>query len=446
MAVLGSGYSRSAGDRWRRGGLAAVIAAVGVLLAVNAQPALASQDPLFATQWNLQQIDAPAAWARSTGKGVRIGIVDSGVFANQEDLAGKVVAATDCLNTGGNPNACAGTGLDDSGHGTLMAGIAAATKDNGRGIAGVAPDARLVVARVLTHNGGSIADVEAGVRWVVQHGAQVVNLSVADNPTAQRPVDLLFASAVDWAWQAGAVPVIASGNSDSLGPGQENFANLNALTVGATDSRGLVVPYVNHLRTTKWGVLAPGGSGTGDQRDVISTWVNPSDPSATNLYARRGGASVSAAHVSGLVALLLAEGLSPTQAVQRILATAKPMSCGFDCNGLIDAAAAVGSVAPPPRAEQPTVPSPAPVVTQPQTSAQTPPSTARTASGEPALVVPEPDSATGVPLAIDGTRAASSLGTHGRSVGGLLTWLGIAMLCGLVLPFCLRRRYRSPGP
>src|SRR5207237_4144868 len=122
------------------------------------------------------QIGAPAAWQRSTGAGVRIGIVDSGVEAGHEDLAGKVVAATDCINTGGDPRACAGSGQDDSGHGTHMAGIAAAAKDNGRGIAGVAPDAELVVARVLTNEGGSIVDVEAGLRWVVQYCAQEGNL------------------------------------------------------------------------------------------------------------------------------------------------------------------------------------------------------------------------------------------------------------------------------
>ena len=110
----------------------------------NAQPAKASQDPLFSNQWNLVQIGAPAAWTRSTGAGVRIGIVDTGVDSAHEDLAGKVVAAANCINTAGDPRSCAGTGLDDSGHGTHMAGIAAAAKDNGRGIAGVAPDAQLV--------------------------------------------------------------------------------------------------------------------------------------------------------------------------------------------------------------------------------------------------------------------------------------------------------------
>src|SRR5437660_3097182 len=101
MAALGKGNGRSGGTRWRGRGLAVAVALAAALAARNGQPAKASQDPFFPAQWNLQQIGAPAAWQRSTGAGVRIGIVDSGVFGAQEDLAGKVVAATDCINTGG---------------------------------------------------------------------------------------------------------------------------------------------------------------------------------------------------------------------------------------------------------------------------------------------------------------------------------------------------------
>src|SRR5207237_6571767 len=133
-------------------------------------------EPYSGAQWSLTQIGARTAWQRSTGAGIRIGIVDTGVERAQEDLAGKVLAATDCINTGGDPRACAGSGEDDTGHGTHMAGIAAAAKDNGRGIAGVAPDAELVVARVLTNEGGSIVDVEAGTSRAVQHGRQGVDL------------------------------------------------------------------------------------------------------------------------------------------------------------------------------------------------------------------------------------------------------------------------------
>src|SRR5437868_12215308 len=141
MAALGKGNGRSAGVRWHRRGTLVGIALAAAALVGNVAPARASQDPWFGAQWALQEIGAPTAWQRSTGAGVRVGIVDSGVFAQQEDLAGKVVAATDCINTGGDPGACHGTGQDDSGHGTHMAGIAAASKDNGRGMAGVAPGA-----------------------------------------------------------------------------------------------------------------------------------------------------------------------------------------------------------------------------------------------------------------------------------------------------------------
>src|SRR5437660_12235597 len=100
MAALGKGNGRDAGVRWRQRVLAIAPALAATALAGNMGPAEASQDPLFGAQWNLQQINAPLAWQRSTGAGIRIGIVDSGVFAAHEDLAGKVVAATDCINTG----------------------------------------------------------------------------------------------------------------------------------------------------------------------------------------------------------------------------------------------------------------------------------------------------------------------------------------------------------
>src|SRR5436190_16394220 len=285
MAALGKGNGRSAGARRHRRGITAAMVLAAVAGTASVPAARASQDPMFPAQWNLQQIGAPAAWSRSTGAGVRIGIVDSGVFGAQEDLAGKVVAATDCIGTDGDPGRCNGSGQDDSGHGTHMAGIAAATKDNGRGIAGVAPDAQLVVARVLTSDGGKIVDVEAGIRWVVQHGAQVVNLSLGDNPLAQSPIDLSFEAAVEEAWAAGAVPVVTSGNTTALGPTREDFAHLDALVVGATDARGVLMPYSNPLGGAKWGIVAPGGSGKRDGRDVISAWWDNTAPGATNRYS-----------------------------------------------------------------------------------------------------------------------------------------------------------------
>ena len=431
--------------RWRRRGVPAAVALAAALLAGSAGPARASQDPLFGAQWALQEIGAPTAWQRSTGAGVRIGIVDSGVFAQQEDLAGKVVAATDCINTGGDPRACRGSGEDDTGHGTDMAGIAAANKDNGRGIAGVAPGARLVVARVLTHDGGSIVDVEAGIRWVVQHGAQVVNLSLGDNPLAQSPIDLSFEAAVEEAWAAGAVPVVTSGNATALGPARENFASLDALVVGATDLHGVVMPYSNPLGAAKWGLVAPGGSGTRDGRDVISTWWDPSAPGVINRYSYGAGSSVAAAHTSGVVALLLAEGLSPIQAVQRIIDTARPVPCGLGCHGLLDAAAAV---APPPQrvvAESTNAPTPA-TTAKPPVPSSTQASTAPATTSPTAELPPPPEIALGEPETPIAAPVIAKVAGRGTLVDRWKpAWIALFLAGGVALFRLLRRRSLHAG-
>src|SRR4051794_16428220 len=108
MADLGDGIGRRAVRAWRRG--AFVVAATVLLAAIFAAPIAGASapgvsDPLFPAQWNLAQIHAPAAWAHSTGAGVRIGIVDTGVHAAHDDLAGKVVASTNCIGAHEDPRA-----------------------------------------------------------------------------------------------------------------------------------------------------------------------------------------------------------------------------------------------------------------------------------------------------------------------------------------------------
>src|SRR5882757_9067761 len=142
----------------RRRRTVAVLA--GLALAAGlAPPAHATNDTNWDKQWGMQAIGAPAAWAKTTGAGVKIGIVDTGVDLTHEDLAGQIVETTSCLQTDGNPLKCTGTAQDDFGHGTHVAGIAAAIKDNGKGVAGVAPGARLVVAKVFKGSTADEADV-----------------------------------------------------------------------------------------------------------------------------------------------------------------------------------------------------------------------------------------------------------------------------------------------
>ena len=317
--------------------------AVTALAVFPAPPAGASNDPSFKNQWGLVRIGAEKAWTRTTGAGVRIGIVDTGVDLNHEDLAGKVVDSISCVGSGGDAAKCKGSAQDDQGHGTHVSGIAAATKDNGLGIAGVAPDAQLVVAKVLGSQGtGQGSDVIGGIKWVVDHGAKVVNLSLGD------PAQLVGAlisenelkEGVDYAWSHGAIPVIAAGNSNTGGLGLEgsNYGDMNAVIVGATGPDDKPASYSTSTGGAKWAVVAPGGAADSKKADdIYSTfWIS----GQKNAYTYLAGTSMAAPHVTGAIALLLAEGYNQQAAVNRLLETVdKGIGCEANsqtCKGRIN--------------------------------------------------------------------------------------------------------------
>ena len=328
--------------------------ALATLLGPSAAVA-ASGDTYFEEQWNLRQIGAPAAWTASTGSGVRIGIVDTGVDLAHEDLAGRVVAHTNCVGSSDHGFQCRGSGQDDNGHGTHVAGIAAAIMGNGKGIAGVAPDARLVVAKVFSGDGrGDETDVSAGIRWVVDHGAQVVNLSLGDPNFVLTSVrGTALRDAIDYAWDHGAVPVLASGNTNVLGFGSSNYGDLHAIVVGATDPDGRMAHYSSPAGNARWAILAPGGAGdkagAGAKSDIVSTsW----EAGKSNQYLSRAGTSMAAPHVSGAIALLLAHGYTAAGAVDRLLRAADShVSCNGEatCPARLDVMHALQDDPPPPR-------------------------------------------------------------------------------------------------
>jgi thermitase len=424
--------------------LAAAVVLVGAI-----GPAAASNDPKFSVQWNLAQIGAPAVWGRSTGAGVKIGIVDTGVHLAHEDLNGKVVAQTSCIGSNGNPAACSGSGQDDNGHGTHVSGIATAYKDNGRGIAGVAPDAQLVVAKALDGNGsGSADDVNAGIKWVVDHGARVVNLSLGSDVSLLSSLfggDTSLASGVEYAWSHGAVAVLAAGNTNYFGLGSSNYGSADAIVVGATQPSGTPASYSSAIGSAKWGVMAPGGAGNGDANDVLSTFWDMNNPSSTNSYAYEAGTSMATPHVSGTVALLLAEGLSRDAAVQKIVTTAvgvpgcSASSCG---HGLINLPAAVGTgggggtstagsgggAAPPSGSSPAWVVKPTATTARPSGGVTTAPATdASTTTASPASTEPAP----GDNPVVAAGRLPGENGGGGRSSGrALQVGAAIALLGG----------------
>ena len=340
---------------------------------LNAGTASATNDPFWSRQWAPPKLGAPQAWQSTTGAGVKIGIVDSGVDLGHADLAGKVAANARCIGTNGASSACvAGGGQDVNGHGTHVAGIAAAHKDNGVGIAGIAPGAQLVVARVFENDTADLGDVEAGIRWAVDQGARIVNLSLGENVLLG---GLLggggsLGPVLNEAWGRGVIPVVAAGNAQLLS-GSASYGNVNAVIVGATGPDDEIASYSVSTGTAKWAIVAPGGNGA-EARQIYSTyWV----PGTANQYGYLQGTSMATPHVSGALALLLARGATPQRAVELVLASAnKGVSCGSTCAGRLDIAAAVaGTGAPAPTTT--TTAAPPPTTAPPATTAAPPPTT-----------------------------------------------------------------------
>jgi subtilisin family serine protease len=355
------------GRTHRRRMSASVMAAAFAMAVVLPNVAFASNDPLFAQQWALAQIGASSAWVHSTGAGVIIGLVDTGVDLQQQDLQGQILASTNCIGANANPAACSGSGQDDNGHGTHVSGIMVAKKDNGLGIAGVAPDAKLVVAKALDATGaGADADVEAGIMWVVQHGAKVVNLSLGDGGTlplglaSTGGISAALTAGINYAWQNGAIPVLAAGNNGgglgsapllaALIGSNAAFGALDAVVVGASTPTGAVASYSSPITNDQWAIMAPGGANDGTTADdVLSTYWTAANP--VSDYLTLAGTSMATPHVSGTLADLLAEGYTQQGAVNQLLASAdKAVPCGASCAGLLDASKAVGGPATPPPA------------------------------------------------------------------------------------------------
>jgi thermitase len=167
-------------------------------------------------------VDAVEAWSVTTGTGIKVAVLDSGVASDNNDITPKVVARGNFTN--GKP------GEDNYGHGTHVAGIVAATANNTVGVAGVCPGCTILDGKVLNDSGiGSSSALANGINWAVSNGAKVINMSLGVR--ASRTLE----TAVNNAWSKGVVLVAAAGN----GGGQTKIypgAYPNVIAVAATDN------------------------------------------------------------------------------------------------------------------------------------------------------------------------------------------------------------------
>ena len=280
-------------------------------------------DPYYNQQWGPQDIKANLAWDKVTPAqraNVTIAVLDTGINAGHEDLQASIVPGYNFIDNNNNP-------VDGHGHGTHVAGIAAAITNNAKGIAGVAGGAKIMPVKVMNDSGsGDYASIINGIKYAADNGAKVISMSLGGPGSSQAMQD-----AVDYAISRGASVVAASGNSNSAVafPGNCN----GVITVGAVDSNNQRASFSNY----------------GPEMDVVAPGVNiiSSYKGNANSYTSMSGTSMATPFVAGVTALVRAAdpGLASAQVTKIIdQATTDLGTAGFDNYygyGLVDANRAV---------------------------------------------------------------------------------------------------------
>lgn len=290
-------------------------------------------DPLLKDQWHLDRIGAPTAWNFSTGRGVTVAVVDTGIACEDH---GPFTKGTDLANTtcveGFNFVNKTSHANDDQGHGTHVAGTIAQSTNNGIGAAGVAFNAKLMPVKVLDGGGsGTTAAVADGIRWAADHGAQVINLSLG----GPRPARVLQ-EAIDHARSKGAVVVAAAGNSGgSVGyPGGSE----GVIGVSATGPNDKLASFSS--RGPEVDIAAPGV-------DVVQQTICNGGKGKCERYPAFSGTSMASPHVAGVAAMLVSQGVTAPDAIEKTLkASARVVDSSEGAKklygaGILDAAAAV---------------------------------------------------------------------------------------------------------
>ncbi|MFN2546787.1 MAG: S8 family serine peptidase [Myxococcales bacterium] len=307
------------------------------------QPSKAPNDPRYKDLWGLAAIDAPGAWARTTGeRAVAVAVVDDGVALDHPDLKANIWVNEQELGGNGQDDDLDGYVDDVNGwnfvddgadpspaasgaerwHGSHVSGTIGATGDNRVGVVGVNWKVSLMALRAIGPQGGRSDELAKAIDFAADHGARIVNASWGGGGASQ-----VLSKAIERAGKKGVLFVAAAGNDAKAKP--DFPANLkldNVLSVGATTPEGLLASF-----SDKGALVAAPGVG------ILST-------TAPGQYERYDGTSMASPHVAGVAALLWAAHPNASLADVRkaILSSAIPMP-GVE-HGRVDAARALAAL------------------------------------------------------------------------------------------------------
>ncbi len=261
--------------------------------------------------WGIRRVDAAHAWAKTQGAGVKVAVVDTGIDPDHPDLKGRVAGGV-CKLSG-----CK-SWKDENSHGTHVSGTIAGALD-GKGVAGVAPQASLYAVRVLDKNGGgSLVSIIKGLVWCAKNKMQVANLSLGSGRGS-----FFMHLAVKYAKKHGVVIIAAAGNSGASVGYPASYPE--TIAVAASDDKDQLAKF----------------SSRGPQVDFIAPGVKVKSSIPGGGYAEYSGTSMATPHVAGLAALAAsrgAAGLERTHAVLKSAAKSIGLKPEQEGAGLIDAA------------------------------------------------------------------------------------------------------------
>lgn len=318
------------------------------------QPAdITPNDPSYYKEWHLTKISGPEAWSTTTGSNqVTIAIIDSGVDGTHPDLASKMVPGWNFYNNNSDTS-------DAYGHGTGVAGAAAALTNNGTGVASVAWACLIMPIRISDASGSaSISNIANGIRWAADHGARVANVSFG--PIANSST---ISSAAQYLQSKGGVLTVSAGNSATFDSSSDDPS---MMVVSATDQNDVLASWSNR----------------GNNVDLSAPGVSIYTTMRGGIYGSGSGTSFSSPIVAGLAALVFSANpnLTPGQVTNILKSSSDDLgSTGWDASygsGRVNAAravcAATGGTCSTTTPTPTPIPTPMPTPTPTPTPAPTP--------------------------------------------------------------------------